>query len=162
MNLARVVHEIWAHWMTYMFTQGRMTANGEWIMPEDKVKRWTRQANTKFDDLSVTEQTSDYSQADKILAVIKTDQERMEFEVAAEVMIETLERGYRPALYLTDLSEDEIEERDYDDSDYTIYRAAWFDGKGLISLDGKLVQEHDDMTKLINAMNTIKPLGEWD
>lgn len=162
MNLARVVHEIWSQWITHMITEGRFNANGEFTIPEDKIRKWSRQSNTKFDDLTPSQQTNLYFQADKLVILVEEDKVRVEFEAAAEAMIESLEQGYRPTLYLTELTEDEQEGMDFDDIDYTVYRAAWFDGKGLISLDGKLVQEHDDMAKLIIAMNTIKPLEEWD
>jgi len=77
-NLAAAQHDIWAHWMRYMFTQGRFfqTLTGEnvdkvvetWGMPADKVIRWRRQMNTPYSDLSEAEKDSDREQADKILA----------------------------------------------------------------------------------------------
>jgi len=83
-NLAAVQHEIWAHWMRYMFTQGHFfqTLTGEnvdkvvetWGMPADKVIRWQRQMNTLYSDLTETEKDSDREQADKILAVLYSSQ----------------------------------------------------------------------------------------
>lgn len=52
--LAEAQHEIWAHWMRYMFSQ----MDGNTISQED-MERWKRQANTKYADLSDDEKASD-------------------------------------------------------------------------------------------------------
>lgn len=64
--LADIQHDIWAHWMRYMFSCGAYE-DGNWIMPKDKVERWTRQMNTKYKDLSEKEQESDIDQANKFI-----------------------------------------------------------------------------------------------
>lgn len=74
--LAEVQHEIWAHWMRYMFTQGTYIETGTsgggklWQMPAEKVARWQRQMETGYFDLTEKERESDRHQADKVLAVL--------------------------------------------------------------------------------------------
>jgi len=68
-DLADVSHQIWSHWMSYMMTQGTYTDMG-WIMPLEKVERWTRQMETDYADLTEREKDSDRSQAHKIMKVL--------------------------------------------------------------------------------------------
>lgn len=71
-QLADVQHEIWAHWMKYMFTQCEPIGGmGEGLfIPEEKVLRWKRQMNTSYSDLSFKEQESDRHQADNVMEVL--------------------------------------------------------------------------------------------
>ena len=70
-RLAAEQHEIWAHWMRYLFTQGRHDPlMGEFTIPGDKVNRWMRQMKTSYADLSEKERESDRHQADKIISVL--------------------------------------------------------------------------------------------
>lgn len=69
-TLAAVQHDIWAHWMRYMFTQGSMQPDGTWVMPAEKVLRWSRQMESRYADLSDREQVSDRDQAEKVIAVL--------------------------------------------------------------------------------------------
>lgn len=72
MKLARLAHEdIWGHWMRYMFSKCIVNPDGSVTIPSDLVERWSRQAATSFEDLSVKEQNSDYEQADKILEILE-------------------------------------------------------------------------------------------
>lgn len=71
-KLARLQHEIWAHWMTYLFSVSVQNEDGTVTIPADKVVRWKRQINTKYDDLSEGEQQSDIEEALKIVKVIKS------------------------------------------------------------------------------------------
>ena len=57
--LAATQHNIWSHWMTYMFKCGIYNEDGSWTMPKDKVERWLTQAGTIYDDLSETKKQSD-------------------------------------------------------------------------------------------------------
>ena len=60
-------HQIWAHWMKYMFSQcdfelpSVLSAmeNGSCIIPKEKVDRWMKQMNTDYKDLSLKEKQSD-------------------------------------------------------------------------------------------------------
>jgi hypothetical protein len=69
-RLAAVSHEIWSHWMRWMFTQGQREVDGSWTMPTRCVQRWTRQMETEYADLTEPEKDSDREQADKILDVV--------------------------------------------------------------------------------------------
>ena len=69
-ELADAQHEIWSHWMRYMFSCGEFNSDGEWVMPEEKYDRWARQMNTHYFELSEKERESDRDQADKILVVL--------------------------------------------------------------------------------------------
>ena len=69
-TLADVQHEIWSHWMKYMFTQGTMQLDGSFRLPKEKVERWTRQMNTPYSELTEKEKKSDRHQADKVLSAI--------------------------------------------------------------------------------------------
>jgi hypothetical protein len=58
--LAEIQHEIWSHWMKYMFSI--CIENGEEgfvTIPKEKVNRWKRQLNTLYKDLSPDEKLSD-------------------------------------------------------------------------------------------------------
>jgi hypothetical protein len=71
-EIAEVSHEIWAHWMNYLFSQC-ISDDGAMIIPERFVLRWTRQMNTPYSKLSEKEKESDRHQADKILGAIRED-----------------------------------------------------------------------------------------
>ena len=70
-EIAAVQHEIWAHWMRYLFDCCEAGSTGELIIPSDKVWHWKRQMTIKYSDLTEKEQGSDREQADKILRVLK-------------------------------------------------------------------------------------------
>ena len=70
-ELATVQHEIWAHWMTYLFEVSETNEDGSVTIPADKVARWKRQINMKYSDLSAKEKKSDLDQADKVIATIR-------------------------------------------------------------------------------------------
>ena len=76
-RLAALHHEIWSHWMRYMFAQGTyrdIELDGRvqrvWIMPEQERVRWERQMGTPYDVLPEAERKSDRDQADKVLALL--------------------------------------------------------------------------------------------
>ena len=67
-KLADLSHDIWAHWMKYLFSQCRENENsGNFIIPKDLVSRWHRQMTTDYIDLSEKEKESDREQARKII-----------------------------------------------------------------------------------------------
>ena len=68
--LADVSHDIWSHWMRWMFTTGAFNDDGTWTMPAALVERWKRQMETSYTELTEREKDSDREQADKILTVI--------------------------------------------------------------------------------------------
>ncbi len=58
--LAEIQHEIWSHWMKYMFSICVENSDGgSVIIPKEKVLRWKRQLNTQYKDLSPDEKLSD-------------------------------------------------------------------------------------------------------
>ena len=71
--LAEVSHEIWAHWMNYLFSVGYEDEFGGLIIPARYYERWQRQAFTTYTKLTEREKNSDREQADKILAVLEGD-----------------------------------------------------------------------------------------
>ena len=58
-KLADEEHEIWSHWMKYLFSVGKFNEDGTWTMPKWAVDRWLRQMNAKYADLTDKEKRSD-------------------------------------------------------------------------------------------------------
>ena len=63
---AKVAHDVWSHWMKYMFSK-TFSLDGRKIISSEDVIRWKRQMNTKFEDLQPTEQESDYEIGENII-----------------------------------------------------------------------------------------------
>lgn len=74
-KLADVQHEIWSHWMKYLFEVSIQNDDGTVTIPTDKVETWQRQMVTTYANLSSKEKESDIEQAKKVLAVLE-DNER--------------------------------------------------------------------------------------
>lgn len=70
-QIAGVQHEIWSHWMQYLFSVSHANPDGSFTIPADKVRHWHRQMNTPYLKLSESEKDSDREQADKILEIIR-------------------------------------------------------------------------------------------
>jgi hypothetical protein len=70
--LAAVSHEIWAHWMKYLFSRclGQAAGISGSVIPQKEADRWRRQMETAYADLTEKEKDSDREQADKILKVL--------------------------------------------------------------------------------------------
>jgi len=71
-KIAKIQHEIWAHWMTYLLDNCVQNEDGSVTIPADKVARWKRQINTEYAELSEEEQKSDIEQALKIIGVLES------------------------------------------------------------------------------------------
>ena len=71
-TLAATQHDIWAHWMKYLFDQCTLSSEGMAI-PFGEVSRWVRQMNTSYAELSEGEKDSDRDQAKKIIVALKVD-----------------------------------------------------------------------------------------
>ena len=69
-EIASLQHEIWSHWMQYLFEVSLQNDDGTIIIPVDKVERWKRQMITRYVDLSDDERKSDLEQARKIMDLI--------------------------------------------------------------------------------------------
>ena len=68
-RLASLQHNIWTHWMQYLFSKCVRLRSGLMI-PTDKVTRWQRQMRTLYKDLPEEEKESDRHQADKVLKLL--------------------------------------------------------------------------------------------
>ncbi len=75
-KLADVQHEIWSHWMEYLFEVSTQNDDGTVTIPLDKVETWQRQMVTSYADLLDKEKESDIEQAKKVLAILKDDKPR--------------------------------------------------------------------------------------
>jgi hypothetical protein len=69
-KLAETQHDIWSHWMRYLFSVC-YNSNSGIIIPADKVELWKRQMITSYKFLSEKEKESDREQADKVLRVLE-------------------------------------------------------------------------------------------
>ena len=81
-QLAEYAHVAWAGWMQFMFACGHNDRYGDFVIPEDKAARWTRQMTTKYSDLPENEKPSDREQADRILAIVYPPEVRAVIEAA--------------------------------------------------------------------------------
>lgn len=79
-QLAKHAHDVWSGWMRYMFSKCKTAhfkgpiPEGDTdieMIPDELVKRWTRQASTLYEDLPEDEKESDREIADKILSIIE-------------------------------------------------------------------------------------------
>lgn len=68
--LAEIEHERWAHWQNYLHGKGTMQPDGSLLIPADWVRRWQRQINTPYAELSDEEKESDREQVRCYLPVI--------------------------------------------------------------------------------------------
>ena len=69
-ELSRIQHDIWTHWMSYLFSVSIHNDNGTYTIPADQVARWNRQIVTPYNELPEMEKDGDREQADKILTIL--------------------------------------------------------------------------------------------
>ena len=69
-RLATIEHERWADWMKYQFSLCKQNPDGSLTIPADAVKHWTRQIETKYEDLTEKEKDSDREQVDRYWHII--------------------------------------------------------------------------------------------
>lgn len=69
-QLACLAHDQWSGWMQYLFDKATLNADGTATLPAWAVARWQRQMTTPYHLLSIPEQESDRTEADKVLAVL--------------------------------------------------------------------------------------------
>lgn len=69
-KLAEYSHNSWSGWMEYMMGLSFFAMHGSIIIPPSLVKRWQRQMNTTYENLSEEEKESDRREAIKILNII--------------------------------------------------------------------------------------------
>jgi hypothetical protein len=58
-KLAKIQHEIWSHWMRFLFKCCKEIPGGNMIISAEKVQRWIRLLNTPYDKLTEEEKESD-------------------------------------------------------------------------------------------------------
>jgi hypothetical protein len=69
--IAQVQHEIWSHWMNYLFSVCTKNPDGTLTIPAEMVNRWYEQTGKKYDELSNTEKLSDIDQAMKVVNALR-------------------------------------------------------------------------------------------
>lgn len=69
-RLAEVEHERWAHWQRYIHSKGERQADGSIVLPPDLVRRWERQIETPYADLSEDEKESDCDQVRRYISTV--------------------------------------------------------------------------------------------
>jgi hypothetical protein len=70
-TLASVEHERWTHWQRYMHNQCIPHGDGgALLIPADLVKRWEKQIDTPYSELTDEEKESDRDQVRKYLPLI--------------------------------------------------------------------------------------------
>jgi len=71
--IAEIVHEQWASWMKYQLSRAVENGGARTCVLITDARRWMRQANTPYEDLSEAEKESDREWADKYLAVLNAN-----------------------------------------------------------------------------------------
>ena len=71
--IADVQHEIWSHWMRYVFDLFREKRDGSITIGAEKVLQWKRQAETRYKDLSWNEQQGGVDQALMVIHALEKE-----------------------------------------------------------------------------------------
>lgn len=69
-DLAAYAHESWSGWMKYLFSKCKPGPDGSVTIPEEFVKRWTRQMETPYKELPEGEKKSDREEAVKMQRIL--------------------------------------------------------------------------------------------
>lgn len=69
-ELAAIEHERWAHWQLYLHEKCEPLPDGSLRIPADLVDQWTRQATTRYEDLTEDEKDSDREQVQRYLPTL--------------------------------------------------------------------------------------------
>lgn len=78
-HLSSYQHEIWAHWMNYMFSKCYKQTifendahfeTGNLIIPKELIEKWQRQIDTPYSELTEIEKKSDRDQVLKFIHLI--------------------------------------------------------------------------------------------
>ncbi|NOY58937.1 MAG: hypothetical protein GXO75_08395 [Calditrichaeota bacterium] len=70
-TLADYAHRAWSGWMKYLFSKSKKNSDGTVTIPKWAVKRWERQMNTLYSDLTEKEKDSDRAEANEIIGIIQ-------------------------------------------------------------------------------------------
>lgn len=69
-QLAAIEHERWADWQKYMHGLSGTTPAGDLVLPVGLVRKWERQINTPYAELSEEEKESDRNQVRRYWGLI--------------------------------------------------------------------------------------------
>ena len=70
-DLADYEHESWADWQKYLFSRCTENPDGSMTIPKELVKRWQRQIDTPYQNLSEQEKQSDRDQIENLIPVLE-------------------------------------------------------------------------------------------
>lgn len=60
--LAAVEHDRWSHWQRYLHSRCTVEQDGSLVIPAELVRKWERQMDTPYSDLTAAEKDSDREQ----------------------------------------------------------------------------------------------------
>jgi hypothetical protein len=66
-RLAIEAHHSWARWMDYIFERGHFAPDGDFIIPALYARKWFRQKDTAYAELTPREKDSDRAVVDKMM-----------------------------------------------------------------------------------------------
>jgi hypothetical protein len=69
-TLASIEHERWSRWQRYVHGKCAPQDDGSLLMPADLVRRWERQSNIPYSELTTEEKESDREQVRRYLPLI--------------------------------------------------------------------------------------------
>jgi hypothetical protein len=81
-RLAAEQHEIWAHWMQYLFSVSITNPDGSYTIPQRTAYRWQRQMDTSYTLLTEKEKDSDREHADTTIKILQSLMEGVKLEIA--------------------------------------------------------------------------------
>jgi len=70
-KLASIEHGRWAKWQRYLHGKAKPQPDGSLVIPAELVRRWERQIETPYSELSEEEKESDREQVRAYLDIIK-------------------------------------------------------------------------------------------
>lgn len=92
-KFAAIEHERWADWQAYVFTQCKKEPlHVELTIPASLVRRWRRQIETPYADLTEEEKQSDRDQVDRYWHLITALQQDLS---ARQVQVEELQAALK-------------------------------------------------------------------
>ncbi|MBD0476738.1 MULTISPECIES: hypothetical protein [Acinetobacter calcoaceticus/baumannii complex] len=71
-KLAAIEHKRWAHWQRYLHSQCLKNDDGSLTIPADLVKKWNKQIDTDYFNLTESEKDSDREQVLKYLPLLNS------------------------------------------------------------------------------------------
>jgi len=70
-RLADEQHESWSRWMDYLFSLSTLNPDGSCAIPADRVRRWQRQIETRYAELSEPAKELDRKEVRRFLRIIR-------------------------------------------------------------------------------------------